>query len=538
MNRKLVVIAFISIALSNTGRLHGDAVIRADPSNYRALLRTLKPGDTLSLAAGTYTRLAVVGLRGTPDAWITITGPVSGAPAVIAGEAGINTVEIFNSSYIAIQNLRIDSRGLPDAFGISAKGHEGNLTHHIRIEGNTLVGQNYGQQVDGISTKTTTWGWIIRYNQILGAGTGLYLGESDGTQPFMDGIIENNLIKDTIGYNMEIKDQIAIPNIPGIPTETTSTIIRNNVFIKNDQPSPGGDRPNLLVSSFPASGVGSQNLYEIYGNYFLHNPREALFQGSGRISLHDNIFVDGPHTYPAVVLRQQNYPLKLALVYNNTVYTWNKGIYFGTRAETYDAVVGNLVFASIPISGEITQESGNVVDSFANARAYVKSPAFVGPMDFYPLSGQCQGPPLDLSAFHVNTDYSTDFNGASKVAAKGSVVYRGAYAGEGNNPGWELQAGLKAPTPPMPKRPPTVVWLSLAQSGSTVQLTLTGTRFTPEATVAVSGSGVEVSSVKVESGTRIVATLRIAPGAASGVRNVTVRTPSGDSNAAIFRMKP
>ena len=45
------------------------------------------------------------------------------------------------------------------------------------------------------------------------------------------------------------------------------------------------------------------NMYEIYGNYFLHNHREALFQGSGRVSLHDNVFVDGPGSYPAVVLR-------------------------------------------------------------------------------------------------------------------------------------------------------------------------------------------------------------------------------------------
>ena len=79
-----------------------------------------------------------------------------------------------------------------------------------------------------------------------------------------------------------------------MPTEPTSTIIRNNVFIKNDWRSPDGDRPNLLVGGFPRSGTGSQNRYEIYGNFFLHNHREALFQGSGRISLHDNIFVDGP----------------------------------------------------------------------------------------------------------------------------------------------------------------------------------------------------------------------------------------------------
>lgn len=540
MNRKLVFTALFSIALLGTVRLRGETVIHADPSNYREHLRNLKPGDTLSLVAGRYTRLPITDLNGTPAAWITITGPDSGAPAVIAGEEGYNTVEILNSSYVAIENLRIDSLGIPGAFGISARGHEENVTHHIRIEGNTLVGQNGGQQTDAISTKTPTWGWIIRYNQIVGAGTGLYLGDSDGTQPFVNGVIENNLIKDTIGYNMEIKDQISIPDIPGIPTEPTSTVIRNNVFIKNDQPSPDGDRPNLMVGAFPATGTGSGslNLYEIYANYFFHNHREALFQGSGRVSLHDNVFVDGPSAYPAVVLRKQNYPLKIALVYNNTIYTSGKGIYFGTRAEIYDAVVGNLVFGSVPISGPIMQQFNNVVDSVARAPVYVKSPAFSGTMDFYPLAGQCQGGSLDLSDFRTDTDYSVDFNGTSKVAVKGAVVYRGAYAGEGTNPGWELRAGVKAPAPPPPKRVATVVWLSPAsgQAGSMVQLSLTGANFTPEATVAVSGPGVEVSNVKVDSATRITATLRIAAGTASGVRGVTVGTPSGNSNAANFRI--
>ena len=103
---------------------------------------------------------------------------------MILGETGHNTVEILNSSYVSIENLHIDSRGIPGAFGISAMGHDENVTHHIRIDGNTLVGENSGQQTDGISTKTPTWGWIIRNNRILGAGTGVYLGDSDGTQPF------------------------------------------------------------------------------------------------------------------------------------------------------------------------------------------------------------------------------------------------------------------------------------------------------------------------------------------------------------------
>ena len=442
------------------------AEIDSGPSNYRQRLTSLKPGDTLNLGPGRYSRLDIAGLNGNPDAWITIKGPASGPPALITGESGYNTVEIKNSSFVAIENLRINSLGIEGAFGISAKGGAGNLTHHIRIEGNTLVGQNAEQQSVGISTKTPTWGWMIRNNQIIGAGTGIYLGNSDGTQPFVNGVIENNLIEDTIGYNMEIKDQISIPEVPGMPTESTSTIIRNNVFIKDDQPSPDGDRPNVLVGAFPSSGTGSHNLYEIYGNFFFHNHREALFQGSGRVSLHDNIFVDGPPDYAAVVLRRHNFPLRVAYVYNNTVYTNAQGIHFGTPALEADAVVGNLVFGSDPISGSILRSSDNVVGPLASARTYVNSPSFeLGVMDFYPRAGQCQGKAMDLRSFKTQTDYNRDFNGTLKTKAKEAVLFRGAYAGAGTNPGWRLQEAIKPSSqPPLKPVAPTQTEPSPKQS--------------------------------------------------------------------------
>ena len=159
-------------------------------------------------------------------------------------------------------------------------------------------------------------------------------------------------------------------------------------------------------------------------------------------------------------------------------------------------------------------------------------------MDFYPLAGQCQGAPVDLSDFDADADYSVDFNGTPKVSAKGATVYRGAYAGEASNSGWQLQAGVKVPAPPAPNRPATVVWLDPAsgQAGSTVKLTVTGASFPSNATLGVSGSGVEVSEVKIDSPTRITVTLKIAAGAPAGVRGVTVTTASGSSNATNFRI--
>ncbi len=417
------------------------AVINADPSNYKSLLSTLQPGDTMQLAPGKYKRLFLNGLNGNANAWITITGPMSGDPAVIVGQPRHNTVEIVSCSYLALKYLLVDSKHINGAFGVSAKGGLSNLTHDILLDGNTFMGQGPGQQTVAISTKTPTWGWIIRRNTIIGAGTGLYLGNSDGTDPFVAGLIENNLVMNTVGYNMQIKFQLPRPAVQGMPVGPNSTIIRNNTFVKNDKPSPDGDRPNVLIGGFPDSGPGSDDLYEIYGNLFDHNPREALLQASGRVTIHDNIFVDGEFT--ALALQNHDLPLKLAHVYNNTVYTSQTGINFGSPALEGDAVVGNLVFAATPIAGPIVNQSNNLVDTLANATNYVNSPSFqLGQMDFFPIPGTCRGPAIDLTGFSTDVAFDLDFNGMPKDTGSG-VIFRGAYAGEGTNPGWQLQLGIK-----------------------------------------------------------------------------------------------
>jgi len=434
--------------------LHGIAeakVIRTNPETIKRLLPTLHPGDTMVLSPGFYAPLLLSRLNGMPGAWISIEGgnsPDGAEAAVIVGEPCCNTVEIQNSSYLSIARLRVDSAGIRGVFGISARGGTTNRVHDILIRDNVLVGQNGSQQTDGISTKTPTWNWTIRGNKIFGAGTGLYLGDSDGSEPFIGGIIENNLIHDTIGYNMEIKYQNPRPSVPGMPTGSSTTIVRNNTFIKGDEPSPDGNRPNVLIGGLPTAGPGSDDLYQIYGNFFDHNPHEALLQASGRVAIHDNLFVGGK--LAAIVLKDQDLPLKLADVYNNTVYSAQRGIDIEAPAKAATNVVGNLIFSAKPMSGTVTNQSGNVVDAIASAPVYVVSPSFViGLMSFYPIPGPGaeQGPPLDLSPFASQIDYDKDFNGTPKNRFSGKTVFRGAYAGEGINPGWKVQAGIKPELP-------------------------------------------------------------------------------------------
>ncbi len=410
--------------------------VDADPSNYEAIVPTLMPGDTLELASGTYTgNLDLVGLNGTETSPITIRGP-GDKSAIFTGNPCCNTVEIVGSSYLRIESITVDGSGIDGVFGVSAKGGDANVVHHITVADCVFTGHGASQQTVAISTKAPTWGWLISGNLIDGAGTGLYLGNSDGTSPFVDGVIEGNLVRNTIGYNMQIKFQEAWP--AGMPDETTSTLIRNNVFIKNDAPSPDGDRPNLLVGGFPEVGPGSENQHEIYGNFFFHNPREALLQASGRVSIHDNVFVDAVGS--AVVVTDHDLPLRRARIYNNTVYAAQAGVQFGNAAAEGDLVIGNLFFAPAGVAGPAQNASENLLFTVAEASSVVNAPSLtLGTMDFYPLAGQAQGSPVDLSAVAGDADYDVDFNGTSK----GSFAFRGAYAGEGDNPGWQLANGFK-----------------------------------------------------------------------------------------------
>ena len=437
--RHLGNLAALAALLASAPALAGE--VNADPSTYKAALAALAPGDTLHLAAGKYPLLVLNALAGTEASPITIAGAPSGG-TVIEGDSGHNTVEIIESSYVVVKGLTVDSKGLDGIFGLSAKDGLSNHVHHITVDGCTFVGQGAGQQTVGISTKTPTWGWVIRGNVIDGAGTGMYLGNSDGSSPFVAGVIEGNLIKNTIGYNAQIKWQDAWPAGAGLPAGPNRTIVRHNVFIKNDQPSPDGDRPNLLIGGAPTNGPGAQDLFEIYGNLFFHNPREALLQAAGRVSIHDNVFVDA--SSPAIVLQSHDLPLAMARVYNNTIYTAKAGIHFGSAAAEGSLVVGNLIFAATPTGGPITTSKDNLTDVLASAGDHVHAPGFsLGAMDFYPRAGKAQGPALDLSAAAGDTDHDRDFNGTSK----GGFTFRGAYAGEGKNPGWPLADGLKSSTP-------------------------------------------------------------------------------------------
>ncbi|MEQ6340766.1 MAG: hypothetical protein M3A44_03720 [Gammaproteobacteria bacterium] len=439
MTRVITVPIWLALCASLVFSLHIQAdVFEGSPGNYRELLKGLKPGDTLLLAPGEYRQgLPVHNLSGEKESPIIISGPKSGPRPIFFASPERNTVSIVNASFVTIRNLELNGQGLP-VDGVKAEGHA-EWTHHITLENLIIRGHDNNQQTVGISTKCPAWGWVIRGNVISGAGTGMYLGNSDGSDPFVDGLIERNVIANTTGYNLQIKHQQVRPEMPGIPTGKSTTIIRHNVFIKEEGGAKGPmARPNVLVGHWPLEGAGSEDMYLIYGNFFYQNPDEALFQGEGNVALYSNLMVNAHGD--AVNIQPHNDIPRAVSVFYNTVVATGSGIKVQTRADKQaglQRVAGNAIFAGIPLAGGI--QEANIMDSFAAASRYLSRPfAPLGELDLYPKPGKLQGEPMPIRVFNAFPEWNRDFNDRPR---KGN--FRGAYGGEGVNPGWRLAAAPK-----------------------------------------------------------------------------------------------
>jgi hypothetical protein len=423
--------------LSGCGGVAPTRTIQANPSTYKSLISTLIPGDRLQLAAGTYTQgLNLWSKNGQPNKCIVIEGPASGSPALFTGSDAWNIVSFKNSTYIVIRNLSLDGQS---KLGDGVKGEAGSTSnHHITIERVSFKNFNSTVQNVGINSKSPAWNWVIRYNTITSTGTGIYLGGSSGEYEFANSLIEHNLVYNTLGYNMEIKHQLSRNTALGVPA-TATTIIRHNVWGKEAGSLSGAEaRPNVLVGHWPLSGAGSSDVYQIYGNVFYQNPYEALFQGEGNIAMHDNLFVN--RTGPAAVRiqRHNNVPRRID-IFNNTVVAGNTGISITSADPAYtQKVIGNAVFAATPLTGG--QQSNNVTGTYAAASTYLNNPmaALGSGLDLYPKTGQLLGTAIDLSFLSSLVDWNRDFNGLSRIAS-----YRGAYSGDGVNPGWVPALAIK-----------------------------------------------------------------------------------------------
>lgn len=381
----------------------------------------LRAGDTLVLEPGVYTGgLDIHGIDGTPDATVTIAGTRGAKRSVFIAQRGRNTISIVDSSYVRIADFDlVGANAAVDA--VKAEGTS-RFAHHIVIEGLGISGYAASQQNVGISTKCPAWNWTIRNNRIRQVGTGMYLGDSDGSAPFVRGVIEGNVITGTLGYSMQIKHQRAWPEqLSALPAKG-QTVIRYNTFAKLGNSSTRElARPNLLLGHWPLSGSGSRDRYLVYGNLFLDNPTEALLQAEGNVSIYNNVFVN--RLGDAVAIREHNDVPRDIDVFHNTIVARGTGLLLrNAAASARQTIAGNAIFAMTVVPAALADD--NAVHPYGEAGFYLRRvSAERTVLDLAPRDGQLIDRQRTAALDEALPDANLDFDRKRR-----SIATFGAYA--------------------------------------------------------------------------------------------------------------
>lgn len=368
--------------------------ISAGPDTYQSALVILGPGDELTLDPGTYRDCLVLdGLHGAPDEPIVIRGPADRSARFVGDRCDGWTnryrviVKIEDSSHLVVENLEIDGRGL-EVDGVEA-GYGDTPVHHITLRNLYIHDNGVSNQQNGISCFATAWDWTIENNRIARVGTGLYLGNSTGADPFIRGVIRNNLVENTLGYGMQIKHQLGRPHHTGMPGDGSITTIRGNVFVKEIGASHGDEaRPSLLLGHLPLEGVGSNDRYLVEGNTFFENESddEPLVQVEGNVILRRNVFVNS-HAGPGLHVRPHNDVPKEIEIVENTFLTSGAGIVVeGPSPLHRQSARGNAVYSDAEAIAGIGGD--NFTASLTHAAFLISSPSFdLAGLDVTPLPG-------------------------------------------------------------------------------------------------------------------------------------------------------
>ena len=414
----------------------------ATPGDYKSFITRLQPGDTLLLGEGIYVdRLRLVDVVGEEAAPIVISGPQDGKEAVFLGNACCNTVSLIRCAYVTISYLTIDGKHINYVDAVKAEGNSGNWTHHITLHHLRIIHHGPEQQTVGISTKCPSWDWHIHHNTIIGAGTGMYLGNSNGEEAFVNGLIEYNLIMNTTGYNLQIKRQNdRTRTTPGMP-QRGRTIIRYNTFVKEEDVPGNSARPNLLVGAFPPTTAGKDDMYEIYGNFFWQNQTEKLFQGTGNLAFHHNILIN---KYPdgGGIQIQEHHGRKPQRIYifQNTIWTKGRSIFFYRPDPAYKQIVnGNAVFSDRGIKNAPIKMD-NIEHGYDQVGDYLVSPSQdITSCVMTPKEDKLYGYRINHALYDGLEDAAYGFGGRKETWRR-----RGAYA-SCCHPDWQLDKSIRTP---------------------------------------------------------------------------------------------
>ena len=254
----------------------------------------------------------------------------------------------------------------------------------------------------------------------------MYLGNSDGRQPFIAGLIEHNLVRDTIGYNVQIKHQLPWPGDKvDLPQGRTATIIRHNVFGKGRNSSTGRmARPNLLVGDVPSTGPGSEKPLRDLRQPVPSESFRGAVPGRGQPrALCERVRepCGSGNRHPAAQrCRARRAGLRQ---HDRRRPTPASSIERGSAANV-QRVDANVVFADPPIVAPkpVRERRRRLRGRGAPPRRPARAP---GKLDLSPRPGMVRGPMIDVGEWRSFTDWDRDFDGRPR-----NWTLRGAYARE------------------------------------------------------------------------------------------------------------
>ena len=124
------------------------APLEAGPDDYRTVLDTLMPGDTLRLRAGEYLRGLPMRVSGAEGRCIVVEALDPDARPLFVGSDSFNVLAIHGADWIKLRGLDVDIRGRA-GFGVASQGGTEQPTDHVVIEDLRIFGFGSDQQIVG-----------------------------------------------------------------------------------------------------------------------------------------------------------------------------------------------------------------------------------------------------------------------------------------------------------------------------------------------------------------------------------------------------
>lgn len=210
--------------LSSASMLQAATINVSTASQLTSALSTVQPGDTIQLAAGTYSGKFTTTVDANSSAWIVLKGPSTGSPAILncgstSGGYGLylNTANFWSVKYLTVKNC--------------AKGIVLDESDHVTLDHVTV--QQIGQE--GIHLRTFSSANTIQYSTVTntgltspGTGEGIYVGSSESnwgsyTNGVPDESNDNRILYNKLGPNVRAEGI-------DIKEGTTGTQIIGNTF--------------------------------------------------------------------------------------------------------------------------------------------------------------------------------------------------------------------------------------------------------------------------------------------------------------------